>query len=318
LVEGYFDAIAVDHAGVPGVVASMGTSLTTGQASILRRSAKRVVIAYDGDNAGRSAALRAAPILLSAGLAVEIADVGRGEDPDTLIRKQGVEGLMEVLSRATDVFRFAVSEWAPNPSAMGPQEKSSAVELFVGLLGSVADPVMRNEAAQMVADSLRLEFETVWSRVRPRGQAAGERLPASPIATGEKRVLAALLSGAMPEPLGERINEGHFEDPASRNIYLAVKNSLSASQSLDFSEIATHLRGDADLTRLSELVLGEDVEEFDMKALEDTVRLMERRFLDRRSKEIQILLQEAVRVGDLELEHTLLLEKNALSRQRHR
>src|SRR5687767_5978719 len=63
LVEGYFDAIAIDHAGVPGVVASMGTSLTTGQASLLRRFTRRIVLAYDGDNAGRAATLRAAPIL---------------------------------------------------------------------------------------------------------------------------------------------------------------------------------------------------------------------------------------------------------------
>ena len=61
LVEGYFDAIAPDHAGVPGVVASMGTSLTSGQASLLRRYTTRVVIAYDGDDAGRNATLRAAP-----------------------------------------------------------------------------------------------------------------------------------------------------------------------------------------------------------------------------------------------------------------
>ncbi|HYM60084.1 MAG TPA: DNA primase, partial [Thermoanaerobaculia bacterium] len=65
LVEGYFDAIAVDHAGVPGVVASMGTSLTSGQASLLRRFTRRVVISYDGDNAGRAAALRAAQVLLA-------------------------------------------------------------------------------------------------------------------------------------------------------------------------------------------------------------------------------------------------------------
>src|SRR5215212_3956320 len=75
LVEGYFDAIAIDHAGVPGVVASMGTSLTTGQASLLRRFTRKVVLAYDGDNAGRAATLRAAPILLSAGLHVEALDL---------------------------------------------------------------------------------------------------------------------------------------------------------------------------------------------------------------------------------------------------
>src|SRR5436305_12466945 len=82
LVEGYFDAIAIDYAGVPGVVASMGTSLTSGQASILRRYTTNVVIAYDGDNAARTATLRAAPVLLAAGLNVSARALQWAKDPD--------------------------------------------------------------------------------------------------------------------------------------------------------------------------------------------------------------------------------------------
>jgi DNA primase len=227
---------------------------------------------------------------------------------------------MEVLSAATDVFRFALQEWAASPAEMSGEEKRSAVEQFVALLASVSEPVIRNEAAQMVADSLRLEFETIWSRVKPRsaGRGGADRLPAAPISTGEKRILGAMLNGQMPAELLDRIDEQHFEDPASKNIYLAVKTAISEGQSLDFSEIATHLRGDAELTRLSELVLGEEIDTADAKALEETVRLMERRYLDRRSKEIQVQLQEALRLGDHEREHALLLEKYELSRQRHR
>src|SRR5436305_8582883 len=57
LVEGYFDAIAIDHLAVPGVVASMGSALASGQASLMRRYTRRCVIAYDGDSAGRAAVL---------------------------------------------------------------------------------------------------------------------------------------------------------------------------------------------------------------------------------------------------------------------
>jgi DNA primase len=317
LVEGYFDAIAVDDTGVGGVVASMGTSLTAGQASILRRYAKRVVIAYDGDSAGRSAALRAASVLLSTGLNVAIADVGPGEDPDTLIRKRGVEGFMEVLANASDVFRFALTEWAPSPASMSPQEKSGAVESFVGLLTSVSDPVVRNEAAQLVADALRLEFETVWSRVRPRSGGPVERALSSPVATGEKMILRAMLQGELPGPLQERVREEFFEDASSRNVYLAVNDRISSGQSLDFPEIATHLRGDADLNRLSELVLG-DGDGVDPRSLEETIRLMERRLADRTLAELQAQINQAVRDGDAARLRELDLRKIELSRQRHR
>src|SRR3977135_3489145 len=106
LVEGYFDAIAIDHDGVPGVVASMGTSLTAGQASLMRRFTRRVVIAYDGDDAGRSATLRAAPVLLSAGIEVRALDLHGEKDPDTLVQKHGVDRFLELLSTAGDIFDF--------------------------------------------------------------------------------------------------------------------------------------------------------------------------------------------------------------------
>jgi DNA primase len=318
LVEGYFDALALDDAGVQGVVASMGTSLTPGQAGVLRKLARRVVIAYDGDDAGRSAALRAAPILLSAGLAVDIADVGRGEDPDTLIRRDGVQGFMDVLARAQDVFRFALDQLAPNPSGMTAQEKGESLQEMEPLLAAVADPVLRNEGAQIVADGLRLEFETVWSRVRPRGQAAQDRKPAAPAGSdAEKRILAAMLFGAIPEQVREQLTSEHFEDGPNRNLYLVTKNMLETGQSLDFSAIATHLRGDADLTRLSEIVLGGETDEFDAGNLDKNFRTIQRRFLDRRLRALQSEIQEASTSGDSDRVRALDLTKQKLSKELH-
>ncbi|HEV2719539.1 MAG TPA: DNA primase, partial [Thermoanaerobaculia bacterium] len=151
LVEGYFDAIAIDHAGVPGVVASMGTSLTSGQASLLRRHTPYVVIAYDGDDAGRAATLRAAPVLLAAGLAVSALDLQGEKDPDSLVQKYGVDRFLELLGNATDIFGFALKEWAVDVGTLTGREKSERIEGFVPLLGAVTDPVVRNDAAQRIA-----------------------------------------------------------------------------------------------------------------------------------------------------------------------
>src|SRR5439155_9165572 len=143
LVEGYFDAIALDHAGVPGVIASMGTSLTSGQASLLRRYTTRVVIAYDGDDAGRNATLRAAPILLAAGLTVTALDPQGEKDPDTVIQKFGVDRFLELLGNATDIFEFGIGEWAGDVAKLSGREKSERVEQFLPLLSAVSDPVVR-------------------------------------------------------------------------------------------------------------------------------------------------------------------------------
>lgn len=317
LVEGYFDCISLDHAGVPGVVASMGTSLTPGQASLMRRFARRVVIAYDGDEAGRNATLRAAPILLSAGLTVEVIDVGAGADPDTYIRKNGLEDFMELLGNASDIFDFALQRIAPTPAAMSGTERSAAVETVAPMLGSVADPVVRNDAAHRVADHLRLEFETIWSRVRGRGSSSGrERESMAPISSGEKQLLAAVLQERLPSSLRGQVRAEFFEDGACRNLFKIVENAWLEGQALDFSSIATDVRGEAELTRLSELVLDES-DSIDEKSLEETIRHMERRFCDHRLREIQVSIQEANRVGDSSREQALLLEKVELSRRLH-
>src|SRR5947209_16601024 len=175
LVEGYFDAIAIDHAGVPGVVASMGTSLTAGQASLLRRFCTRVVIAYDGDDAGRNATLRAAPVLLSAGLTVSALDLQGEKDPDSLVQKHGADRFLEILGNAADIFEFALRQWAGDVTKLSGRDKAVRVDAFVPLLAAVTDPVIRKDADQRVADWFHPEFETVWSRVRGRATAQPER-----------------------------------------------------------------------------------------------------------------------------------------------
>jgi DNA primase len=317
LVEGYFDAIAIDHAGVPGVVASMGTSLTAGQASLLRRFTRRVVLAYDGDNAGRAATLRAAPILLAAGLHVECLDLQGEKDPDSLVQARGVDGFLEVLSSAIDVFEFGLREWAHDASQLGGREKSERVEQFMPLLSAVTDPVVRNEAAQRIADAFRLEFETVWSRVRGKAStgAQADRQLVAPQTTGEKFVLIAALQGRLSAEQIGRLREDYFEEPACKTVFSIIKSDLSAGQPIDFGEVATHLKGEAELTLLSELSLTEDIDDRSLQRIEENLLPMERKFLSRRMQQIQRQIIEAG--TDAERVAELDQEKLQLSRMLH-
>jgi DNA primase len=315
LVEGYFDAIAIDHAGVPGVVASMGTSLTAGQASLLRRFTRRVVIAYDGDDAGRAAALRAAPVLLSAGIHVEILDLGGEKDPDTLIQKHGVDRFLEVLANADDVFQFGLKEWGTETAALSGREKSERVERFVPLLNAVTDPVVRNDAAQRIADAFRLEFETVWSRVRGRAPAAAaERQTPSPQMSAEKTILTAALQGKLGTAVMGRLREEYFEDPACKTLFSIMKNDLQAGNPIDFVKIATHLRGEAELTLLSELTLSDEIDDRALLRIDQNLRPLERGYLDRRKLQIQREIVEAEKAGDEDRVRSLFAEKMELDR----
>ncbi|MGZ8867646.1 MAG: DNA primase [Thermoanaerobaculia bacterium] len=314
LVEGYFDAIAIDNAGVPGVVASMGTSLTAGQASILRRFTRRVVIAYDGDEAGRNATLRAAPVLLSAGLNVEALDLQGEKDPDSLVQSRGVDGFLEVLGHAGDIFEFGLREWAVGVGQMSGREKSERVERFIPLLSAVVDPVVRNDAAQRIADAFHLEFEVVWSRVRGKAQGAPkERQASAPSASAEKMLLISLLQGRVPADAAARIHGELFEDPTCKTLFSIIKTDLDAGEPIDFAGVATHLRGEAELTLLSELTLSADVDEATLRRIDENLRPLERNYLERRKLQIQRDIVEADRNGDEGRVAELLAEKARIS-----
>ncbi|MFZ2493739.1 MAG: DNA primase [Thermoanaerobaculia bacterium] len=316
LVEGYFDAIAIDHAGVPGVIASMGTSLTAGQASLLRKFTRNAVIAYDGDDAGRNATLRAAPILLAAGINVSVIDLQGEKDPDSLIEKHGVDRFLEVLGNAVDIFTFGIREWAADASQLSGREKSERVERFVPLLSAVTDQVIRNEAAQRIADAFRLEFQTVWSRVRGRSQMgiAAERQATHPQNSAEKFIVTAAIQERLSREQLERVLEEYFEDPACKTIFSIIKSRLLSGEPIDFGEVATHLRGEAELTLLSELSLTEDIEDRTLDRLDENLRPLERSYLDRRNQQIQHDIIDAERSGDMERLDRLVGEKMELSR----
>lgn len=313
LVEGYFDAIAIDHVGIPGVVASMGTSLTTGQASLLRRFTTRVVIAYDGDDAGRNATLRAAPLLLAAGLTVSALDLQGEKDPDSLIQKFGKDRFLEVLGNATDIFEFALREWASDVGSLSGREKSEKVEAFVPLLSAVADPVVRNDAAQRIADAFRLEFDVVWSRVRGRASSQPAlREMTRPVPSGEKFVLTAVVQGRIADEKLRAIDADFFVDPACKMLFSLVKTEISAGRPIDYSQMATHLKGEAELTLLSEVTLTEDLDDGSLNRLDEVLVPMLKSYLDRRTKDLQRELSEAQKAGDDIRVSQLLAEKNRM------
>jgi len=314
LVEGYFDAIALDHAGVPGVVASMGTSFTLEQCRLLRRFARQVVISYDGDDAGRRAAVRAAAPLLASDLAVSVVDLQGEKDPDSLVQKFGVGAFMERLGSARDVFNFALRDHNGRAVKMDREERSTMIEELVPLLRSVANSVVQNMGAQQLADAAGVEFSTVWSRVRSKGLGDYDRYIAAPGATAEKTILAAALQGKLSESFTLRLREEYFEEPACKTLFSIIKNDLSAGNPIDFSAIETQLRGEAELTLLSELALRDDLDDRTLDNLDENLRPMEKRYVDRRKLEIQRDIMEAERLGDLRRVDQLVAEKMELSR----
>src|SRR6202011_4532582 len=102
--EGQLDLIALFEAGIANVVAPQGTAFTEGQARILKRFVDEVVLCFDADEAGQKAAERSLDALLQNDLIVRIVDMPPGQDPDSLIRRDGKEEFEKRVAAARDFF----------------------------------------------------------------------------------------------------------------------------------------------------------------------------------------------------------------------
>lgn len=100
VVEGYFDLIMLHQAGIRNAVATSGTALTVKQAQLLKRFSPRVILVYDGDEAGRRAALRGADVLIAEGLDVKIAILPESYDPDSFVNAYGADELKKLTEQA--------------------------------------------------------------------------------------------------------------------------------------------------------------------------------------------------------------------------
>lgn len=144
LCEGYMDVIAMHQAGFNNAVASLGTALTSGHASLLKRYTQEVLLLYDSDEAGIRAALRGIPILREAGVNSRVVSLKPYKDPDEFIKNMGPEAFEKRLDEAKDSFLFRVSVAEDEFPMEEPQGQNRFFERCAEMLLELKDELERN------------------------------------------------------------------------------------------------------------------------------------------------------------------------------
>lgn len=210
LCEGYMDVIALHQAGFTQAVASLGTSFTEGQASLLRRYAKEVLLSYDSDGAGVKAALRAIGILKEAGLTGKVINLEPYKDPDEFIKNLGAEAFKARMEAAENSFFFELRILERDFDMTDPQEKTRFHQEIAKKLCSFSEEVERENYIEAVADKYRIGFENlrklVYSYASKTGLAAPALRPKTGVqkkdtaAEGAKRSQKLLITWLVEEP----------------------------------------------------------------------------------------------------------------------
>lgn len=155
LCEGYMDVISMHQAGFTNAVASLGTALTSGHASLLKRYTQEVFLLYDSDEAGIRASLRAIPILREAGVNAKVVSLKPYKDPDEFIKNMGPEALEERLLNASDSFLFRVHTGETEADMETPQGQNRFFEECARMLLELSDELERNLYIEAIVKEYR-------------------------------------------------------------------------------------------------------------------------------------------------------------------
>ena len=157
LVEGNFDVMALHDVGLETTVAPMGTALSEGQARLIGRFARQVVVAFDGDDAGRDASLRCLSALQKAGLEARVIRFGNGEDPDTFVRREGAEALHDKIDEAKPLIGWALDLYIVPVEGASIEARIGVLDDIAEILNDVEDNAVKEHYVEEVARRLNIE-----------------------------------------------------------------------------------------------------------------------------------------------------------------
>lgn len=296
IVEGYMDAVSLAANGLENVVAPLGTSMTEEQAQLLSRYCTRVYLLFDSDPAGLRATFRAGDILLAAGLHPAVVTLPPGEDPDTIVRKDGPDAIREYLNQAVDVLDRKLQILEERDYFSSIERVRGAVDRLLPTLRAARDPALRDIYVSQVAEKTGVRRETLEgemskAEVIPTPRSGQRVRPDPPISKrpgsmGPERKLLLLLIQFRDyvDRAAERVGPEDFTDPAMREVFqtLLVDPELKHPP-LGMDPVAAG--------RLEEL-LGEEERLTEAgKVFEDSLSQMKEVPLTRRAQE----LREAIR-----------------------
>lgn len=166
ICEGQIDAIACHEAGFENAVAPLGTACTAQHARILKRYAKTVVLSYDADKAGVKACERAFRELAPEGLAVMVAELPEGDDPDTFLKARGPDAFREKIEQAVDFFDFKISRARKDGRLETPEGRTACSKKCTELLALMGDHEARDQRINVVASMLGLGAVTLREAIK--------------------------------------------------------------------------------------------------------------------------------------------------------
>ena len=180
LVEGYLDVISMHQAGIQNVVASSGTSLTTGQIKLIHRFTKNITLLYDGDKAGIKASIRGIDMLLEEGMNINVVLLPDGEDPDSYSQTHSTEEVEQYIEKnKVDFIRFKTNLLLDEVGE-DPIRRAGLVSDVVKSIAVVPNEILRSEYIKKCSEMLNITEQILVKEVAKLRRQKAEEMQKKP------------------------------------------------------------------------------------------------------------------------------------------
>ncbi|QEE26531.1 DNA primase [Terriglobus albidus] len=318
LVEGQMDCISVFMAGIQPVLATSGTAFTEAQVRLLSRFTKRVVVNFDPDTAGATAAEKSIALLTEEDFEVKVVTLEGGLDPDRFVREQGIQAYGAALRGARRHSDYLIERARTQFPPRTPEAKVKAVNYLMPHIRRVPSAIQRDAFITDAAQKLGIDSSILRQEMK---QAAANRLGSirqntvAPVSETERLLLRALVQpeGSSPRQMASQQLAAHPEWYDGLTTAALMEQLANAPVPANPLEAAPEPQLAAVLaTVLAESHAGDDQLP---TQLNGALHTLHRRSMERRQREIRVTIAEADRRGDTSMVGKLTEELMVISRQ---
>jgi DNA primase len=243
LVEGYLDQMRATQYGILNSVATCGTALTSKQAAMLRNYASSVVLVFDSDNAGRSAADKGFEVLHEKGIHVKTVFLPEGQDPDSYIQENGAEKFLEKIKTAKPYLESYIDTVVAGKNGSSPSERVEMANKVLPMVGKIQNLVERNGLLEYFSFKAKIDdasFLTELKKSFSRNQARVDipETRTSSTLNLERHLVHLILSDKeIAQRVLEAVNPEDFSNPALKSIATTCMQKINEDEDLEIDKL---------------------------------------------------------------------------------
>ncbi len=324
VVEGYLDCVIPYQHGLHNIVASQGTALTPEQARLIKRYTHNVVMVYDGDLAGELATLRSLDIFIEEEMDVRIVAMPAGYDPDTYVRKLGIDALNKLIKDADNLFDYQLKVLKRKYDSRESEGKAKIAAVMLRTIKKLKDSILRDEYIKKLSGKLDLDesfVRDVYNNLKIEssiGDVVSESFSRLTKTNPTEKLLMKLMleETQMVNEIKKKIDPADFQDKMISRIVSTMFDLVTQGKNCSAHNLINYL-GEENLSHIvCESTFMPDVPISEKeKIVDDCIMRLKKNSLQTRRKRLQEAIRLAEEEGNEEELNKLKLEFNCLIKQ---